>query len=229
MSHKADYDEVKHAEMIERAAFELVVQAISDYLHRAKKIFLEEEDLAQDIAEDVTREALESMGMPSFPERLYGKVDFKQAMYVFIPDAHPVALMLDAKAEKANGSATIQKSQTSMKIMYKDRHGRDVREEGGLSRVIKRRGRRLYVVSIVAKYVYSELPSGGYRLDEVVLACIPNGLLQDKYNPNPESTIWRVGRHAPTRGEEFRVRLSFSKLQQRESWRVKRLKPNDKE
>ena len=56
------------------------------------------------------REAIETMGIAGLQERLYGKVDFKKAVYVFIPEAYPVALMLDAKAEKGNGSATIQMS-----------------------------------------------------------------------------------------------------------------------
>ncbi len=104
------------AEKLERTTMEMVVQAITDYRNQANHIFLEESDLAQDIAEDVMREAVEAMGMAGFQERLYGKVDYKKAIYTFIPEAYPVALMLDAKAEKSNGSATIQMSQTSMRV-----------------------------------------------------------------------------------------------------------------
>ena len=42
---------------------------------------------AQDIAEDVMREAIEAMGVSGFQERLYGKVDYKKAIYVFVPEA----------------------------------------------------------------------------------------------------------------------------------------------
>jgi len=35
--------------------------------------------------------------------------------------------------------------------------------------------------------------------------------------------IWRAGRHSPRRGEDFRVRLSFAKLQAKASWRVRRI------
>ena len=86
-------------ERVERTTLEMVVQALTDYGQQAKTIFREETDLPQDIAEDVTREAVEAMGMPGLGHRLYGKVDFKKAIYVFLPAAMPVALMLDAKAE----------------------------------------------------------------------------------------------------------------------------------
>ena len=105
-------------ERLECTTLLMVVQALKDYRTAAVKIFQEEADLPQDIAEDVTREAIESMSMAGFGERLYGKVDFKKAIYVFMPDVQPVALMLDAKAEKKNGdrTATIQMSQTSMRV-----------------------------------------------------------------------------------------------------------------
>ncbi len=46
----------------------------------------------------------------------------------------------------------------------------------------------------------------------IILACIPNGELQDRYNPSADETIWLAGRNAPTLGEDFRVRLSYEKL-----------------
>ncbi len=94
-------DDIGH---IERTAFEMVVQALTDYRESAAAIFREETDLPQDIAEDVTREAIEAMGVSGLHERLYGKVDVKKAIYVFLPHAQPVVLMLDAKAEKSNGN-----------------------------------------------------------------------------------------------------------------------------
>ena len=103
-------------EILERTTFEMVVQAITDYVQESVVIFREEQDMPGDIAQDVMREALEEMGLPGIRERLYGKVDYKKAIYVFLPHPQPVALMLDAKAEKGNSSATIQMSQTSMHI-----------------------------------------------------------------------------------------------------------------
>ena len=56
----------KVAEKLERTTMEMVVQALTDYRDQAQRIFLEESDKAQDIAEDVVREAVEAMGMAGF-------------------------------------------------------------------------------------------------------------------------------------------------------------------
>ena len=203
---------------------EMVVQAISDFRDQAERIFHEETDLAQDIAEDVMREAIEAMGTSGLQERLYGKVDYKKAIYAFIPDAYPVALMLDSKAEKGNGSATIQMSQTSMRVQYiNSKNGNVVDEVGKLLPAIERNGRILHVVSIVCKFVYEEPETDTYKLKKIIVACIPNAILQEIYNPTPQDSIWRAGRHAPTRSEDFRVRLNFAKLKAKAAWRVRYL------
>ena len=198
----------------------MVVQALTDYRFQAATIFREESDLPQDIAEDVTREAVELMGVSGWNERLYGKVDFKKAVYVFLPNAQPVALMLDSKAEKANGdrTATIQMSQTSMHVRMR-RSGTEVDERGGLEQVIQRGRRDLYVVTIIVKYVYEELDAG-QELRRLITACIPNGFLQERYNPSVDDGIWLAGRNAPTLGEDFRVRLSYKHLKEKAEWRV---------
>ena len=207
-------------ESIERAVLSLVVQALADYREQISTIFREETDLPQDIAEDVTREAIAAMGVSGTHDRLYGKVDVKKAIYVFMPEPVPVALMLDAKAEKSNGNrtATIQMSQTSMRVRMK-RGGSAMDEPGRLETHIRREGRNYLVVTIIAKYAYTET-ADGRTLDGIRVACIPNGVLQDRYNPNAGDTIWLAGRDAPTLGEDFRVRLSFDKLIQKASWRV---------
>ena len=210
-------------EQVERTTLEMVVQALSDYRPQAETIFREETDLPQDIAEDVTREAVEAMGLPSLDHRLYGKVDFKKAIYVFLPEAKTVALMLDAKAEKPNGerTATIQMSQTSMRVRM-TRGGRVVDEPGLLDWTISRGGREFHVVTIIAKYVYEE-HLDSHRLLRVVVACIPNGRLQGRYNPSATDTIWSAGRNAPTRGEDFRVRLNYARLREKAAWRVREI------
>ena len=210
-------------EQVERTALEMVVQALTDYREQAGTIFREETDLPQDIAEDVTREAIEAMGMPGVDHRLYGKVDFKKAIYVFLPKARPVALMLDAKAEKSNGdtTATIQMSQTSMRVVMM-RGGSEVDESGLLDSTISRGGRDFHVVTIIAKYVYDE-HLDSHRLLRIVVACIPNGRLQERYNPNATETIWSAGRNAPTRGEDFRVRLNYARLRDKAAWRVREI------
>lgn len=66
---------------------------------------------------------------------------------------------------------------------------------------------------------YEEVGQGRH-LCRIIIACIPNGSLQDKYNPTPGDTIWLAGRDAPTLGEDFRVRLSYKKLRDKAAWRV---------
>lgn len=212
-------DKLEH---LEKTAMAMVVQAIKDYSNEAATIFREESDFPQDIAEDVTREALESMGLPGLPDRLYGKVDVKKAIYVFLPETETVALMVDAKAEKPSGkqSATIQMSQTSM-IVKMRRRGANVEEPGKLDAKIHRGAHDFYVVTIIVKYIYAENTSRHSReLEQIIIACIPNGALQEYYNPTVENTIWLAGRDAPTLGEDFRVRISFKKLKNKADWRV---------
>lgn len=213
----------QEVEAVEQTTLSMVVRALTDYFPQAVQIFREETDLPQDIAEDVTREALQAMGLPGIRERLYGKVDVKKAMYVFLPEAHPVALMLDAKAEKPDGdrSATIQMSQTSM-IVRMRRAGATTEERGKLSTTIERSGKRFLVVTIIAKYVYTPIVDSpaANLLERIIVACIPNGQLQAIYNPSVDDTIWLAGRNAPSRGEDFRVRLGFRKLQEKAPWRV---------
>ena len=210
-------------EGLEQTVMEIVLQALADYRVDAETIFREETDKPQDIAEDVTREALEAMGVSGISERLYGKVDYKKAIYVFLPNPQPVALMLDAKAEKANGdrTATIQMSQTSM-IVKMRRSGAAIEEQGKLDQVISRNDRQLRVVTVIAKYVYKE-HGQSQKLQRIIVACIPNGALQERYNPTIDDTIWLAGRDAPTLGEDFRVRLSYAKLRQKAAWRVREI------
>lgn len=197
----------------------MVIQALTDYKDKAKAIFSAETDLVQDIAEDVTREALEEMRLPRLDLRLYGKVDVKKAIYVFMPMAIPVALMLDTKAEKSDDTtATIQMTQTSMCVRMK-RAGKVLDKQGTLEKTISRDGRILQTVTIIAKYLYTER-GAGYLLDRIIVACIPNGQLQERYNPDVDHTIWRAGRNAPTLGEDFRVRLKFKALKKLAPWRV---------
>lgn len=59
-----------------------------------------------------------------------------------------------------------------------------------------------------------------HHLKEVKIMAIPNGKLQDRYNLTVDDGIWLAGRNAPTRGEDFRVRVSLAKLKQKALWRV---------
>lgn len=218
-------------ESVEQAAMRLVVQALRDYYQTAKHIFISEPDAVADVGEDIAREAIDSLGMSRIPNRLFGKVDFKRAGYIFLPERTvEVALLVDSKAEKEDeNTVTIQTSQTSMAIRQ-IRAGRPVEETGKLPCVMMTDdGRSLLSVTIFVKYNYGEespFPAEPpYRdLKSIVVLCLPNGLLQEKYNPSPEENpFWRAGRNSPQRGEDFRVRINLKGLQEKAEWRVFRL------
>ena len=92
-------------------------------------------------------------------------------------------------------------------------------EHGRLDKFIERGERTLCVVTIITKYVYKEV-GDSHELQRIIVACIPNGELQDRYNPSADDTIWLAGRDAPTLGEDFRVRLNYEKLLEKAAWRV---------
>ena len=166
-------------EQIEKATLRMVVQAIYD--------FRNESDLVADIGEDITREALDRQGMPTIPVRLFGKIDYKRAAYLFQPEyAVRQALFVDSKAEKTAGAgtATIQTSQTSMRIRQV-RQNQTVDVPGDLENIAIVRDDEYLTTTIFVKYNYSESSADDVpnRLDSVAVLCLPNGLLQDRYNP----------------------------------------------
>jgi hypothetical protein len=209
-------------ENIEKATLRLVVQAIYDFRHTAEQIFLEEQDLVADIGEDITREALDRLGMSIIPVRLFGKIDYKRARYVFHPE-HSIrqALFVDSKAEKVEGArtATIQTAQTSMKIRQR-RGGVSIEESGGLPVVIERERNSFLTTTVFVKYNYKTSPGNTNELANICMACLPNGMLQERYNPSVDDTFWLAGRNAPSRGEPFRVRIGLDQLKQKANWRV---------
>lgn len=76
----------RKVEEIEKASMRLVTQALYEFRSTALEIFRREPDLPQDIAEDITREALDRLGVSRMDVRLFGKIDYKRARYVFHPD-----------------------------------------------------------------------------------------------------------------------------------------------
>ncbi|GAB4577634.1 MAG: hypothetical protein Fur0022_03650 [Anaerolineales bacterium] len=211
-------------EEIEKASLRLVTQAIYDYRATAEEIFREESDLVGDIGEDITREALDRMGVPKIDQRLFGKVDYKRACYLFHPDyALKQALFVDSKAEKVDGqgTATLQTSQFSM-VVRQVRFNQEIEVSGKLPSILNVKGESYLSTTLFVKYNYRE--QGNINtLESITLAAVPNGMLQAKYNPTAQDTIWIAGRNAPTLGEEFRVRLSFSRLKQKANWRVQKI------
>jgi hypothetical protein len=213
-------------ESIEKAALRLLVQALFDYRSQASEIFRNETDNAADIGEDVTQEAISKLGMSKINRRLYGKVDFKRACYLFLPEfSIRLALFIDSKAEKPSGEgvARIQMSQLSMTVKQ-IRAGAEVTESGKLPNVLSLDGCDYLTITMFVKYVYAKEPRGN-ELKKIIVVSLPNGFLQDKYNPTHADTIFTSGPNAPTRGEDFRTRLSFNRLKSKEKWRVQTILP----
>ena len=206
-------------EEIEKASTRFVSQAIDLFRQQAASIFAEEVDLQADIGEDITTEALDSLGMSRMAQRVFGKMDYKRARFIFEPDyAVRQVLLVDSKAEKSGGSARVQTSQTSMRIRQV-RQGASLDVPGTVPTVALLGGVGFITTTIFVKYVYqNEGPRNS--LKQITVACCPNGFLQETYNPTAADTIWTGGPNAPSRGEAFRTRLSFSRLKRKRNWRV---------
>jgi hypothetical protein len=206
-------------EQIEKASTRFVAQAIALFRDQAVSIFAAEKDLQADIGEDITAEALDSLGMSRMAQRVFGKMDYKRARYIFEPDyAIRQVLLVDSKAEKAADVARLQTSQTSMRIRQQ-RGGKNVDEPGKVPKVVVIANVPFITTTIFVKYVYGQIDAANV-LKKIVVACCPNGFLQDYYNPTPADTIWTGGPNSPKRGEAFRTRLSFSRLKAKRKWRV---------
>ena len=218
-------------EEIEKATLRMVVQAIYDFKEEAAYIFANELDKVADIGEDITREALDRQGMPTLPVRLFGKIDYKRATYLFQPEyAVRQALFVDSKAEKIEGSrtATIQTSQTSLRVRQ-IRRTEHVDIPGELDAMADVRGDEYLTTTIFVKYNYSENGLGSLPniLRSIAVLSLPNGLLQEKYNPDANDSIWLAGRNAPSRGEAFRVRINLAALKAKANWRVQTISAVD--
>ena len=217
-------------ESVEKASLRLVAQAMYSFAEEAADIFENERDDVQDIAEDITREAMDRIGTSIIPVRLFGTIDYKRARYLFSPDfSLRQALFVDSKAEKVEGArtVTIQTSQTSMRVRQV-RSGASVDVPGTVPVIYNDRdGLAFLTTTVFVKYNYEEAAEAGNQLDSISMTCLPNGMLQERYNPNPDTTFWRAGRNAPSRGEEFRVRIGLIRLKEMANWRVQylRLKP----
>ena len=211
-------------EETEKASTRLVTQAVYEFRETAAEIFTHEQDFAQDIAEDITREALDRLGVSRMDVRLFGKMDYKRARYVFHPTyAVRQALFVDSKAEKEHGTSTLQTAQTSLRIRHM-RAGNPVDEQGTMPLYLETDRGNCITTTIFVKYEYQDEPST--KLLEITVASLPNGALQSNYNPSPTDTIWRTGRNAPSREEPFRVRLVFDLLKQKAAWRVQTIPMN---
>lgn len=210
-------------ERIEKLTLRWIFQAVLDFGMEAHEIFLKSPDSVKDIAEDVTRELLDRLSGFNVQQRVYGTVDYKKARYVILPDETVrQALFIDSKAEKENRSATIQMSQTSLWVRQR-RSGAEVNEKGFLPEISEYGGKNYLTTTCLIHFYYGDDDNTIHHLREVNIAAIPNGKLQDRYNPSADDGIWLAGRNAPTLGEDFRVRVGFNRLKDKASWRVQTL------
>ncbi|MDR2154461.1 MAG: SfiI family type II restriction endonuclease [Burkholderiaceae bacterium] len=209
-------------ERIEKLTLRWIFQAVYDFGAEAHEVFRCSVDDVKDVAEDVTRELLDRLPGYNVPRRVFGTVDYKKYRYIVLPEQMVrQALFVDSKAEKTARNATLQMSQTSMHIHQ--RRGDDIVSQAGLLPVIyKDVDKELLTTTAFVHFHYEGNPTG-YRLLSTSLLCIPNGLLQERYNPNENISFWLAGRNAPTRGEDFRVRVGFQKLSAMAHWRLQEL------
>jgi type II restriction enzyme SfiI len=211
-------------EGIEKLTLRWLFQAVIDFGMEAHEIFLRSPDDVKDVAEDVTRELLDRLPGFNVQQRIFGTVDYKRARYIITSEQITrQALFVDSKAEKTGRTATIQMSQTSMSVRQR-RSRLEVDEKGFLPEISEYSGEEYLTTTALVHYKYLDQEGTGHLLDEVTLAAVPNGKLQDRYNPNVDDNIWLAGRNAPTLGEDFRVRLSFERLKLRKGWRVQRIR-----
>jgi Type II restriction enzyme SfiI len=214
-------------EEIEQASMRLVAQALADSKEEAKQIFANWDDLAGDIGEDITRYAVDALGVSQIPLRIPGKVDYKRARYIF-HSAYAVrqALLIDSKSEKAQTTARIQTSQTSMRIMRRTKEGGIVDEVGKLPKVLTTAaGDKFLTTTIFIKYFYGRRDEANV-LRNIRIACVPNGMLQARYNPTADDTIWSAGPHSAKHQEKFRTRINFEMLSEKANWRVQNIPIN---
>lgn len=210
-------------ERIEKLTLRWIFQASYDFGSDAHEIFRRSRDDVEDVAEDVTRELLDRLPGHNKPNRVFGTVDYKKYRYIVLPESIVrQALFVDSKAEKSADNATLQMSQTSMRIRQ-NRGSKAVDEAGLLPSIYNDEGVELLATTAFIHYNYKISPQGGYRLLSATLFSLPSGLLQERYNPDAGHGFWRAGRNAPTRGEDFRVRVSFRALADLALWRVQKL------
>jgi hypothetical protein len=227
MEHLRDPRELTpdEIEAIERQSLRSLYIAAIDFGYDAFDIFEQSSDDPKDIAEDITREMLDRLGGYQVQQRILGNVDYRKARYIILSEfSVRQALFVDSKAEKSSNSATMQMSQLALTIRQ-IRGGIAIDQEGDLSPVSIHGGQSFITTTLLTHYNYRD-ESNRHKLKQLTLAAIPNGILQDRYNPDSDDTKWIAGRNAPSRGEEFRVRLSFNRLKLKSLWRVQKIEYN---
>lgn len=214
--------ELDEIERIEKQSLRWLFQAAVDFGFDAWDIFQQSPNDIQHVAEDITREMLDRLGGYQIHRRIPGNIDYRKARYVILPEfAVRQGLFVDSKAERTSRTAMLQMSRVSMEVREK-RAGTDLVAEGRLPKISNYDGSNYLTTMLLAHFEYEDI-ANAHHLRHLTIAALPNGLLQDRYNATVDDTIWRAGRNAPSREEEFRVRLSFPALIAKQPWRVQRV------
>lgn len=141
-------------EDIEKSSLRFVTQALELSRDIAVQIFRDAQDWQAGVGEDITAEALDALGMSRTAQRVFGKMDYKRARYIFEPEyAIRQVLLVDSKVEKAADVARLQTSQTSMRIRQM-RGGRDLDIPGTVPKVALLGNVPFLTTTIFVKYVY---------------------------------------------------------------------------
>ncbi|MDR0999696.1 MAG: BglI family type II restriction endonuclease [Clostridiales bacterium] len=217
------FDEV---EDIEKLTLRWLVQATMDFGFEAYEIFYYSPDNVKDVAEDITREIVDRLPGYNTTQRIFGTVDYKKARYIILPNQIVrQALFVDSKAEKSNLTATLQITQTSL-IVRQIRGGEILEIPGKLPPIYTHNTDNYLSTTLFLHYCYEDSDEHHF-LKDITVCCVPNGLLQERYNPDENTGFWLAGRNAPSLGEEFRVRVSFDRLKELASWRVQKIIVNN--
>ena len=95
-------------EAVEKLTMRWIFQSMVDFGMEPYAIFKDSQDEVDDVAEDITREALDRLPGFNLPLRIYGTVDYKRARYAILPDSViKQALFVDSKAEKTDSKRSL--------------------------------------------------------------------------------------------------------------------------
>jgi Type II restriction enzyme SfiI len=227
-------------ELLEKQTLRMIVQALQQYSREAKEIF----DVTPAakytevivLAEDLTQYALEVAEVYAINKRYAGFIDYKRARWLPTPyGLIPQVLLVDAKASTENNRDTLQRSQLPMDAEFMTTTGDVVRMAAGVQphmEIDSASGELLLAVttSIFVHFHYREVDATAGRLRELLdlyVLSVPHNRLKERYNPSPDVTFFGQGKHSPSRMEEPRIRVYFSRLRKAQPWRLQRLTYTD--
>jgi hypothetical protein len=141
----------------------------------------------------------------------------------------PQVLLVDAKASTENTRANLQKSQLPMDADFIVNGVRD-RLDAGIQPHLGIRTQPNIVMavttSVFVHFYYQDVKHDEARLRNLIsiyALCLPHSLLKPIYNPNEHVSFWIKGKHSHGRGENPRIRVSFSQLRAACPWRLQNL------